>query len=96
MSCGCAILSTRHAGIPEAVEEGVNGLLVDEHDVESYRGALSRLTNREVNLEQMMARSRERAVVQFDNGKLLAQTEDIIRELVKKGAPSRRVPLRCP
>lgn len=88
MSCGCAIVSTRHAGIPEAVEEGVNGLLVDEYDFEGYRNALSQMINREVDIDQMMARSRKRAVAQFDNRKLLAQTENIIRGLVQKGAAS--------
>ncbi len=32
MACGLPVVSTRHAGIPEAVTDGGNGFLVDEGD----------------------------------------------------------------
>jgi colanic acid/amylovoran biosynthesis glycosyltransferase len=40
MAHGLAVISTRHAGIPEAVEEGVTGWLVDERDVEKMTIAI--------------------------------------------------------
>jgi colanic acid/amylovoran biosynthesis glycosyltransferase len=40
MAHGLAVISTRHAGIPEAVEEGVTGWLVDEGDVEKMAIAI--------------------------------------------------------
>lgn len=36
MSMELPVLSTYHAGIPELVEDGINGFLVNENDVESY------------------------------------------------------------
>lgn len=36
MSMGLPVVSTRHSGIPELVEEGVNGYLVEERDVEGF------------------------------------------------------------
>jgi glycosyltransferase involved in cell wall biosynthesis len=36
MAMELPILSTRHAGIPELVEHGVNGLLCEERDLETY------------------------------------------------------------
>ncbi|MCK5763860.1 MAG: glycosyltransferase, partial [Clostridiales bacterium] len=36
MAMELPILSTKHAGIPELVEDGVNGYLVEEKDVELY------------------------------------------------------------
>jgi colanic acid/amylovoran biosynthesis glycosyltransferase len=39
MAAGMAVVSTRHAGIPEAVIEGETGLLVDEGDVEAMAEA---------------------------------------------------------
>lgn len=36
MSMELPVLSTRHAGIPELVEDSVNGYLVNEKDIESY------------------------------------------------------------
>ena len=40
-----AVVSTRHAGIPEAIEHGVSGLLVEERDVEGMAEAMGRIAN---------------------------------------------------
>ena len=40
MSCGLAVVSTRHAGIPTAVVDGQTGLLVEERDITSLAEAL--------------------------------------------------------
>ncbi len=40
MANGLAVVSTRHAGIPEAVEDGRTGLLVDEGDVGAMAEAI--------------------------------------------------------
>ncbi|MGB6478068.1 MAG: glycosyltransferase family 4 protein [Candidatus Sulfotelmatobacter sp.] len=45
MAHGMAVVSTRHAGIPEAVLEGETGLLVDEGNVEDMARALLRVTS---------------------------------------------------
>jgi colanic acid/amylovoran biosynthesis glycosyltransferase len=36
-----SVLSTLHSGIPELVEEGVNGYLVAERDVEAYANRMA-------------------------------------------------------
>jgi colanic acid/amylovoran biosynthesis glycosyltransferase len=41
MAHGLPVVSTRHAGIPEAVVEGLSGFLVDEHDVDAMAEHLS-------------------------------------------------------
>jgi glycosyltransferase involved in cell wall biosynthesis len=43
MARGCAVLSTRHAGIPEAVAHGESGLLTEENDVEGMAEAWKQL-----------------------------------------------------
>ena len=45
MALGMMVISTRHAGIPEAVEHGVSGLLVHERDVEAMSEAIGRAAN---------------------------------------------------
>lgn len=40
---GLPVVATRHAGIPEIVEDGVTGILVDEHDVEGMAAAMTRV-----------------------------------------------------
>jgi colanic acid/amylovoran biosynthesis glycosyltransferase len=44
MAHGMAVISTRHAGIPEAVEEGVTGWLVEEGNVREMANALLRVS----------------------------------------------------
>ncbi len=43
MLCGLPCVATRHAGIPELVRDGENGLLVEEADAEGLAGAVRRL-----------------------------------------------------
>jgi colanic acid/amylovoran biosynthesis glycosyltransferase len=43
MSCGLPVVSTRHGGIPDAVEHGAQGLLVKEGDVSSMAAAMTDL-----------------------------------------------------
>jgi glycosyltransferase involved in cell wall biosynthesis len=43
MSCGLPVVSTRHSGIPELIDEGVTGLLVDEYDIGAMAAAMLQL-----------------------------------------------------
>jgi glycosyltransferase involved in cell wall biosynthesis len=45
MALGMAVISTRHAGIPEAIEHGPSGLLVGEKDVQAMAEAMRHLAN---------------------------------------------------
>jgi glycosyltransferase involved in cell wall biosynthesis len=36
MATGLVVVSTRHSGIPELVDDGIDGFLVDERDVDGY------------------------------------------------------------
>ena len=45
MALAMTVISTRHSGIPEAVEHGVSGLLVEEMDVEAMAEAIGRAAN---------------------------------------------------
>jgi colanic acid/amylovoran biosynthesis glycosyltransferase len=45
MAQDMAVISTRHAGIPEAIEDGVSGLLVEEKDVAAMAEAMLRVAN---------------------------------------------------
>ncbi len=45
MACGVPIVATRHAGIPDVVEDGVSGLLCAEQDVRSMAANMVRLAS---------------------------------------------------
>ena len=78
MSCGLAVVSTRHAGIPEAVIEEETGLLVDEHDIDGMSQAIERLII-DHNLREKMGRAgRERAVEKFSAQKSLSKFREVL------------------
>lgn len=81
MAAGCVIVSTRHAGIPEAVEEAATGFLVDEHDRAGFTRAVRGALTRE-DAAAMGVRAREVAKVRFDNDILLKRLEaEIMRSV---------------
>jgi len=50
------VVSTRHSGIPEVIEEGVSGLLVPPEDAEALASALERLI-RDPELQQSFGKA---------------------------------------
>ena len=86
MACGLAILSTRHAGIPEAVTPHENGLLVDEFDLDGFRDCIRAMLSGEMDIAKMGRASRARAEKYYDNAHLLMRTEEILREIAREHA----------
>ncbi|WP_323769076.1 glycosyltransferase [Antarctobacter sp.] len=79
LACGCITLSTHHAGIPEAVEDGVNGLLVQEWDEDGFAARIARILDTP-DRSAMARAARATAEAKFDNDIGLARVEDIIRQ----------------
>ncbi len=59
------VVSTRHSGIPEAVEHGVQGLLVAEHDVDGMAKAILTLTRDPAVCATMGRAGRARVEAEF-------------------------------
>lgn len=83
LASGCIVVSTRHAGIPEAVDEGVTGYLVDEGDIDAYGARIATALAIGAGHE-MRAAARRAAVERFDNRRLVAQLEGLIADAVEK------------
>ncbi len=81
MASGALVISTRHAGIPEAVVEGETGFLVDEGDSAAFAGMIARSLSLGDRLPKMTAKAREIACTRFDNRKLVKVVEKKIVEL---------------
>lgn len=79
LACGCITLSTHHAGIPEAVADGVNGLLVDEWDEDGFAARIAQILDTP-DRSAMSAAARATAEAKFDNDVGLARVEQIIRQ----------------
>jgi glycosyltransferase involved in cell wall biosynthesis len=56
MSCGLPVIGSRHAGIPDVLEQGVHGLLVDPFDLPALTAAMGRLA-REPELAASLGRA---------------------------------------
>jgi glycosyltransferase involved in cell wall biosynthesis len=65
MASGLPVISTRHAGIPEAVTDSVTGLLVEERDVDAMAHAMSELLDSPDRAATMGAAGRERVLTYF-------------------------------
>ena len=81
MACGLPVVSTRHSGIPELVEDGRSGRLVEEHDVAALTAALARVAQDAADLRRMAENARARIASAFDvavlNRDLVARFESL-------------------
>lgn len=65
MSSGLPIVSTRHAGIKEAVDEGENGYLVEELDLDEMTLQISDLLDDEIKRESMGVNARKKIIESY-------------------------------
>ena len=66
MGAGLPVISTHHAGIPEAVLHGINGFLVNEFDVEGMAKRMVELAMNEELRMKMGVANKERANTLFN------------------------------
>lgn len=66
MSAGLPVISTRHAGIPEVVEDEITGILVAERDVEGLADAISRIARDQELATRLGDAGRDKIVSEFD------------------------------
>jgi glycosyltransferase involved in cell wall biosynthesis len=65
MSHGLAIVTTRHGGIPEAIEDGATGFLVDEGDYDGMAARIVELARDPALRQELGARARARHAAEF-------------------------------
>jgi colanic acid/amylovoran biosynthesis glycosyltransferase len=88
MATGMPVVSTRHSGIPELVEDGVSGLLADERDVHGLATALCRL-ERDPALRDALGRQARKSVTDGFNVRVLnTQLLDLLTGLARTGEQS--------
>ncbi|MBX2964636.1 MAG: glycosyltransferase family 4 protein [Cyclobacteriaceae bacterium] len=84
MAMGRAVISTRHAGIPLAVENEVSGLLVDERDTDSLSQQLLRLYHNKELRQTLGKAARAKVENQFTMKRMHENLRDIYCEIVNK------------
>ena len=66
MAVGVPVVSTRHGGIPELVEDGVSGILVPERDPEALAAQLAELAAHPERRAELAAAGRVRVEQDYD------------------------------
>ncbi|HYO74412.1 MAG TPA: glycosyltransferase family 4 protein [Archangium sp.] len=66
MACGCAVVASRVGGIPELIQHGRTGLLVEPGDEAGFATALERLLDDPVLRRQLGEAARQRACESFE------------------------------
>ncbi|KUJ54232.1 Capsular glucan synthase [Streptomyces sp. MBT84] len=87
MACGTAVVASRTGGIPEVVDDGRTGLLVDVDDdfEEHLARALDSVLADPVAAERLGEAGRERAVKQFGWDTVARRTVRLYEELLEQG-----------
>ena len=83
MALGLPSVATRITGVPEMVEHGVNGLLVDPYDPKTLEVALRRILDDPKLGERYVAAGLERTG-RFDRETTFSRVEAILRESARR------------
>lgn len=89
MATGLPVVSTRHSGIPELVEDGVSGLLVPERDAEALTDRLGYLLDHPERWADMGRAGRARIEAEYDIHELNRRLIELYREVLS-GTPASR------
>lgn len=83
MASEVPVIGTASGGICEVVEHGVTGFLCEVGDIDAMAGyAITLLTNPK-RAKEMGRKGRQRAIEMFSKDKIVAQYEELYRELVQ-------------
>ena len=96
MSTGLPVVATTHGGIPEAVEHGRGGLLVQERDFESLATALKEIARSKNAFREMGLLASEFVAANFEQTAQVRQLESHYTEAVELAAERRPVAQTAP
>ena len=83
LAVGTPVIATSVGGVPEIVEDGINGLLVPPGDAATLGTAVARLV-REPGLRERLAEAATPSVAALAEGPLLARIEAILEEAARR------------
>ena len=81
MATGLPVISTFHSGIPELIDDGVNGYLVEEKDIKSYLGKMVDVLDCDIDLGQRaFNKVQKKFNIALQNAKLVEIYRTVIDE----------------
>ena len=84
LSCSVPVVGTKNGGLPEVVQDGLCGYLIDPDDVSAIADAALRILSSSALLSNMSSNSRKRALL-FDSNKIIPQYIAYYNEVLNKG-----------
>jgi glycosyltransferase involved in cell wall biosynthesis len=78
MACGVPVVSTRLSGIPELIDDGVDGLLVTTGDPQALAAAIDRLLKDPVLQQEMGLAARRKVEASFDLSRNTSQLAELL------------------
>ena len=81
MATGLPVVSTRHSGIPELIEDGVSGLLAGEGDVAALAACIRRLIEEPGLADRLAVAARKKVEADHDNTVLTARLVELYDEV---------------
>ena len=82
MASGLPVFATRHGGIPEAIEDGTSGVLVEERDHVALGAALLHWTSRPQELTRLAEVGARAIAEKFEQKAQVRALEEIYREAI--------------
>jgi N-acetyl-alpha-D-glucosaminyl L-malate synthase BshA len=86
MSCSVPVIATRVGGVPELVDDNVNGLLFEIGDVDAMAAAAIALLKDSDRLEAMSIAARRTAEERFSTTSIIPMYEDYYRRVLERNA----------
>jgi glycosyltransferase involved in cell wall biosynthesis len=86
MAAGVPVVSTRMSGIPELIDDGIDGLLVEPEDIQALAAAIGRLLDDTTLADRLAAAGRRKVERSFD---LVANSKEVFDLLTSRPSAER-------
>jgi glycosyltransferase involved in cell wall biosynthesis len=80
------VVAIARGGIPEAVDHGKNGVLVNDLESGAFSSAVARLLGRPEEAARMGQAARETAIARFSANQMVGQTIRLYESLIAAGS----------
>ncbi len=90
MSCGLPVVASDVGGIPDIIQSGRNGLLVEKENPAALAAAVGRILDEPAFARQLGAAARRTVVERFTIGEMVRRYEAVYADLLSDGEPGRR------
>ena len=84
MASGCAVISTLHAGIPEAIEHEKDGILVNENDVDQLKKELIQLIENKSKREKLAKNAEKKGQEKFGVEKMQELIQNAVNQIMDR------------